>query len=104
VEDRAKAGQWVEIETVVLRSRDRVAKLPADTQAVDLVARVRGFLLDDARSREQARIRTILGHEVTGKLRSIDPPVPATFGRPAPELLEIGGELRSILATGEETE
>ncbi len=97
----ARRGQWVEIVIVVLESRDRTARLPEDTRVVDLVARVKGFLLNAATLGEQVRIRTILGREVTGTLRAIEPAPQATFGRPAPELLEIGRELRSILDAGE---
>jgi hypothetical protein len=84
------AGTWVEVETVVLEAGQRAPGLPDDTSAVPLVMRVSGFLVEPARVGDPARVRTIIGRELAGRLRSVNPSYTHSFGSTVPELLTIG--------------
>jgi len=89
--------KWVEIEIMVLPCESRTAKLPLDTSQVDLIARIKGFLLGEANVGDLVKIKTISGRELEGKLLAINPAYKATFGSPVPELIMIGRELREFL-------
>jgi len=83
-------GTWVQIEQVVLKPGERAPSLPADTRRVPYVLRVSGFLLDDAAVGEQARVRTLVGRELSGSLTTVNPSYDHSFGETVRELLDIG--------------
>jgi hypothetical protein len=85
-------GTWVEIEQVVLTPEQRAPTLPEDTKQVPYVLRVSGFLIEPAEPDTQARIRTIIGRELSGVLKTINPSYSHSFGTVVPELLTIGTE------------
>jgi 2-amino-4-ketopentanoate thiolase alpha subunit len=82
-------GTWVQIEQVLLTPAERAPTLPEDTREVPYVLRVSGFLLDDAELDTEARIRTLIGRELSGALRTVNPSYTHSFGETVPELLEI---------------
>jgi hypothetical protein len=86
------AGTWVELEKIVLDARERAPGVPEDTSGVPLVMRVSGFLVEAAQIGEPARIRTIIGRELTGRVRTVNPSYTHGFGDTVPELLTIGTE------------
>lgn len=86
-------GTWVEIEQVVLKPEQRASTLPADTQQTPYLLRVSGFLLEAAAVGQPARIRTIIGRELDGVLKTINPGYSHSFGKTVPELLTIGTEM-----------
>jgi hypothetical protein len=83
-------GTWVQIEQVLLSPAERAPTLPEDTRQVPYVLRVSGFLLEAAELDHQARIRTLIGRELSGALRTVNPSYTHSFGETVPELLEIG--------------
>ncbi len=85
-------GTWVEIEQVVLKPEERAASLPADTRQVPYILRVSGFLLEDAEIGQQVSIKTIIGRDLSGELKVINPSYRHNFGTVIPELLTIGTE------------
>ncbi|MGH2428585.1 MAG: 2-amino-4-oxopentanoate thiolase subunit OrtA [Candidatus Limnocylindria bacterium] len=95
--DRVPAGSWVEVQQIVLRAGERAPNIPADTAAVDFLARIRGFLLADASMDAEATIRTLAGRQVSGRLTAVNPRNSADFGNPIPELLALGREARHSL-------
>lgn len=96
-----RRGDWAELRLVLLAPGERAPGLPEDTARVPLEARVKGFLEHDARPGEQVAARTVLGRRIEGTLLRVLPEPGHTFGRPVPELLSIGGELRARLAGNE---
>lgn len=86
---------------MILPAGERSPHVPSDTAEVPYVARVKGFLLEDARVGDVVTIETIIGHRVTGTLLAVNPPYGHDFGRPVPELLSIGNELHTLLAGGQ---
>ncbi len=86
-------GTWVEIEQVVLKPEQRASTLPADTRQTPYLLRVSGFLLEAAAVGQPARIRTIIGRELDGVLKTINPGYSHSFGKTVPELLTIGTEM-----------
>jgi hypothetical protein len=96
-DQRVPSGSWVEVQQLILRSGARAPNVPADTAAVDFVARIRGFLVDDAMMGAEAAVRTLIGREVRGRLTTVNPRNPADFGDPVPDLLRLGGHARSSL-------
>lgn len=97
----AQAGDWAEVGFVLLEPGERAPAVSADTARLPLEARVHGFLERDAEVGEPAAVTTVLGRRVEGMLIEVLPPARHTFGRPAPELLPIGRELRDRLAAAQ---
>ena len=83
-------GTWVEIEQVVLTPEERAPTLPPETKATPYMMRVSGFLAEDAELGQEATICTIIGRELRGTLRAVNPGYNHSFGETVPELLTIG--------------
>ncbi|HNR46287.1 MAG TPA: 2-amino-4-oxopentanoate thiolase subunit OrtA [Anaerolineaceae bacterium] len=88
-------GTWVEIEQVILTPEERATNLPEDTKKTPYVLRVSGFLTAEAELGKEAQIRTIIGREFTGLLKTVNPSYSHSFGETVPELLTIGTEMES---------
>jgi hypothetical protein len=91
------AGDWVEIEAVVLRPEERSPAVPPDTKAKPLIMRVNGFLQADAVVGSEATVQTRAGRMLRGTLRGPAPAYCHTFGEPVAELIRIGPLLRAML-------
>ena len=83
---------WVEIEQVILKPEERAPSLPEDTRQTPYVLRVSGFLMEEAEVGQEAHIRTIIGRELSGILKVVNPSYSHSFGATVPELLTIGTE------------
>ena len=90
--NQIQSGTWVEIEQVVLTPEQRAPTLPEDTKQVPYLLRVSGFLVEPAEFGGPARIRTIIGRELSGVLKTVNPSYSHSFGTVVPELLTIGTE------------
>jgi hypothetical protein len=88
--DKIKKGTWVEIEQVVLTPEERAPSLPEDTRKVPYVLHVSGFLLEDTLPGQEARIKTVIGRELQGRILIVNPGYSHSFGDTVPELLTIG--------------
>ena len=88
--EKIKTGTWVEIEQIVLKPEERAPALPEDTSKVPYVLHVSGFLLEDAVLGQEAKIKTVIGRELKGKILVINPSYTHSFGDTVPELLTIG--------------
>ena len=89
-----KKGSFVEVRKVLLKPSERAEHLPEETKQVPFEARIRGFLLRDARLGEEAEIETHIGRIVEGTLVAVDPPFTYGFGKPVRELIAVSRELR----------
>ena len=99
---RATTHTWVEVHATLLAPGERAPQVPAETQQVPLEMKVKGFLLQDAAIGEDVDIVTPAGRVLTGTLTAINPAYSHVYGPPIPELLPIGGEVRTLLrARGE---
>jgi len=87
-------GAWVEIEQVVFTPEQRASTLPPETRAVPYLLRVSGFLIEAAEVGQLARIRTIIGRELSGTLKVVNPGYTHSFGETVAELLTIGNEVQ----------
>ena len=94
---KAENGDWVEVQRVILEAGQRSEDVPPDTADVPYLARMKGFLLEQAVVGDQVTIETIIGRRVEGTLTAVNPPYGHDFGRPVPELLLVGNELRALL-------
>ena len=90
--EQIQPGTWVEIEKVILAPEQRAPTLPEDTKKVPYVMRVSGFLIEPAELGGPAHIRTIIGRELSGVLKTVNPSYSHSFGKVVPELLTIGTE------------
>ncbi len=90
--EKIKAGTWVEIEKIILQPEQRASTLPEDTKKVPYVLKVNGFLLEDAELGAIVSIRTLIGRELEGTLKTVNPSYQHDFGKVVPELLSIGLE------------
>ncbi len=88
--DQIQPGTWVEIEQLVLTPEQRAPTLPEDTRRVPYVLRVSGFLVEPAELGGPARVRTMIGRELSGTLVKVNPSYSHSFGNTVPELLTIG--------------
>ncbi len=100
----AKKGDWVQISRIILPPGKRAPQVPEETQRVPLKEMVKGFLLNDAEKGDKVRIRTVIGREIVGKLKTKNPVYQHNFGEPVPELLSIGQELWEIIGRSSEEE
>lgn len=96
--ERCIAGDWVEVERVLLDPADRSTNLPADTAAQPLLVWVKGFARAEASVGERVEVETMTGRRVTGCLTEVNPGYTHTFGKPAPELTHVGRDLRERVA------
>lgn len=95
--ERVEPGTWVEIHSIVLAAGERAPQVPADTQAVPLEMRVKGFLAAPAAPGEAASIVTAAGRSLSGTLSEVNPAYSHGFGAPVAELSGIGAEVRALL-------
>lgn len=97
------AGTWVAVEQTLLRPGERAAGIPPETAEVPLTARVKGFLVEEARIGGEARVRTMAGREVAGTLVEANPAYTHGFGEIVPEILTAGEEARERLRSSGST-
>ena len=91
--EKITKGTWVEIEQIVLTPAERAHSLPEETRKVPSILHVSGFLQHDAEMSQQVTIRTIIGRELNGTLKTVNPSYHHSFGTTVPELLTIGTEV-----------
>ena len=96
--DHCVAGDWVEIERVMLEPADRGSSLPPETADKPLTVWVKGFAQASAMLGDEATIETMTGRLVTGRLSAVLPGYTHTFGQPIAELTHVGADLRVRLA------
>ncbi len=85
-------GTWVEIEQIVLTPEQRASTVPEDTRQTPYLMRVSGFLQEDGVIGQEVTIHTIIGRELRGTLKTVNPSYTHSFGATVPELLVIGTE------------
>ncbi|KXG74065.1 hypothetical protein AN619_26750 [Thermotalea metallivorans] len=98
---KVSKGEWVLIHNIVLKPEERAPQVPEDTKKVPLESWVKGFLQQDAQIGEEVEVKTITGRMVKGRLVEVHPAYTHHFGKFVPELLQIGIQLKEMLAGGE---
>lgn len=94
----AKKGDWVRVKNTILKVGERAPQIPDVTKAVPLVMWTNGFLQnDEAKIGDAVRITTLAERTLEGELVECGPGYAVDYGRPQPELLAIGPELRAVL-------
>ena len=96
--NRVQAGDWVEVERMLLEPADRCENLPPETAEKPLMMWVKGFAQAAGRVGEEMTVETMTGRLVTGTLSAVNPGYFHTFGKPIPELARVGRDLRARLA------
>lgn len=91
---RSQVGHFVEISWIALDTYERALNIPDSTKKVPLVARVKGFALESREIGEELEVLTLSGRIMKGKLIDPEPKHSHGFGKPQPELLRIGPDLR----------
>jgi hypothetical protein len=94
---RCVAGDWVEVERVLLEPADRSRNLPPETAEKPLRMWIKGFAQTAGALGDQMTVETMTGRLVEGELSAINPGYFHTFGKPIPELARIGVDLRARL-------
>ena len=95
---RCSAGDWVEIERVLLEPDERAAGLPPETAGKPLMMWVKGFAQGAAAEGEALTVETMSGRLESGRLSAVNPGYFHTFGAPNAELTGVGRDLRSRVA------
>jgi len=94
---RCEAGDWVEVERVLLEPADRSKNLPPETAEKSLRMWIKGFAQAAGALGDSLTIETMTGRLVEGVLSAVDPGYFHTFGKPIPELARVGVDLRARL-------
>lgn len=98
----AKKGEWVRIHNVVLKAKERTARIPDDTKKCDLEMWVKGQLLDEtAEIGDVVTIKTATGREEKGTMIEVGPYYTHSYGKFVPEIIEIDNMLREEMYGGE---
>ena len=92
------AGDWVEVERVLLEPADRSKNLPPETAEKPLRMWIKGFAQAAGAVGGPMTVETMTGRLVEGTLSAINPGYFHTFGKPIPELVRVGVDLRARLA------
>ena len=95
---QCKAGDWVEVQRVLLEPADRSKNLPPETAEKPLRMWIKGFAQAAGDVGEAMTVETMTGRLVEGSLSAINPGYFHTFGNPIPELVHVGVDLRARLA------
>jgi 2-amino-4-ketopentanoate thiolase alpha subunit len=95
---RCAAGDWVEVEWVLLEPSERAEGLPPETASKPLTVWVKGFARSEAALGDELTLETMTGRLVTGRLSDLEPGYFHTFGPAVPELTHVGADLRARLA------
>ena len=95
-----RPGDWVEISAVLLSPAERAPNLPADTAAVPLVMRVRGFAQKAAKVGTVVQVKTQAGRVLRGTLLAVNPRFDHDFGGCVPELIEVRRRLKELMSGG----
>ena len=98
----ALKGDWIRIHKVILNPGERSPQVPEDTGQVPLEMWDKGFLLNErARRGETVEVETIIGRRIQGTLIEVNPQYRHSYGDLIPEILQIGRQIRGILADRE---
>lgn len=93
--NKAAKGTWVEIENEVLSASERAPQVPEDTKITPLMMWTKGFLIEESASiGDFVSVTTLSNRTVKGKLVEISPRFEHDFGKPVPELLRTGVNLK----------
>ncbi len=95
---RCEIDDWVEVESVYLAPAERSSALPPETAEKPLMVWVKGFARHAAELGDELEVETMTGRVVRGRLSEVLPGYTHTFGRPVPELVHVGRDLRRQLA------
>lgn len=100
--DVAKKGDWVRVKNTILKVGERAPQVPDVTKQVPLEMWTNGFLQNDsAKVGDQVSITTLAERTLAGTLVEIMPTYNVNYGKPQPELLTIGPEIRAVLKEAE---
>lgn len=99
---KAKKGDWVQVQNIVLPAGERAPQVPEDTQACDLKLWVKGVIQEDAEVGKEVEIMTVTGRKTRGILCEVNPRYIHDYGEFQPELLRIELQLKEILFGGEQ--
>ena len=85
------------IHRVELPPSERAAGVPDDTAACSFEAWINGWLVEQVRLGEHARIETLSGRVVEGTLVATGPGYDHSFGSPPPALQRAGRRAQRVL-------
>ncbi len=92
-----KAGSFVRISQVILKSEQRTSAIPDDTKSTDLVMWTKGFLKEDANIGDFVEITTLSSRIETGTLVATNHMHEVNYGDFVEEIIPIGVYLKEKL-------
>ncbi len=92
-----KAGSFVRISQVILKSEERTSAIPEDTKQTDLVMWTKGFLNNDAKIGDHVTITTLANREESGTLVAKNHMHEVNYGEFVEEIIPIGVYLKEKL-------
>ncbi len=92
-----KAGSFVRIHKVILKSSERANTIPEDTSSTDLRMWTKGFLNSDANIGDDVEVTTLAGRVETGELVALNHVYDVNYGDFVEEIIPIGVYLKEKL-------
>lgn len=92
-----KAGSFVRIHKVILKSSERANTIPEDTSSTDLRMWTKGFLKADANIGDEVEVKTLAGRNETGTLVAVNHTYEVNYGEFVEEIIPIGVYLKEKL-------
>lgn len=92
-----KAGSFVRISQIILKSEERTSAIPEDTKATDLKMWTKGFLKADAQIGDTVEVETLAKRTETGTLVSVNHMHEVNYGDFVEEIIPIGVYLKEKL-------
>lgn len=92
-----KAGSFVRIHQVILKSSQRTSSIPEDTAKTDLRMWTKGFLKNDANIGDVVEITTLAGRSESGELVALNHMHEVNYGDFVEEIIPIGVYLKEKL-------
>lgn len=92
-----KKGTWVEVEEIVLLSKDRATNIPDETKKTPFKSFTRGKCLSDFELGKEVQVETNVGRIARGVIVDIEPGYYHTYGKYVEEISNIGKQAREII-------
>ncbi|MFV0424235.1 MAG: 2-amino-4-oxopentanoate thiolase subunit OrtA [Bacilli bacterium] len=92
-----KAGSFVRVHQVILKSNQRTSSIPEDTANTDLRMWTKGFLNSDAEIGDEVEITTLSGRIEHGELVAVNHMHEVNYGDFVEEIIPIGVYLKEKL-------
>jgi 2-amino-4-ketopentanoate thiolase alpha subunit len=90
-------GTWIEIEKIVLTSKERAQNIPEETKITPFKCWIRGICLSDCELGDEVEVETNVGRIVKGIAVDVEPGYYHTYGEYVKEMGNVGKQAREMI-------